>query len=133
VASAAGSVRGVASGATEAIRDTPETLRRQAQGNPVAVGVIAFGVGALVGSLLPKTKTEQSVAPVLQEKVVEPVKDVATEAAREVAPKLREGVQEAAREVKETAQEGAKQVTQGAHQGIDEVSSQAKDSFGSTT
>jgi hypothetical protein len=77
----ASSIGEAASEAAEAVRNAPETVKAQTQGNPLAVGVIAFGLGALAGTLLPKTQTEQQLAPPLRENVIEPVKETATEAA----------------------------------------------------
>ena len=39
-----------ASDAREAVRQAPRRMRRKAQGNPLAAGVIAFGLGMLVSS-----------------------------------------------------------------------------------
>ena len=55
-------VMGTAQSATDAIGDgatsSSTALRRQTQGNPLAVGVMAFGLGWLVSSLLPASDTE---------------------------------------------------------------------------
>ena len=51
--SAAGSVQDAASTAVEAVQQAPDTVIRQTQGNPLAAGLIAFGVGWLVSSLMP--------------------------------------------------------------------------------
>ena len=40
-----------ASEAAEVVREAPTTVKRKAQGNPLAAGVIAFGLGMLVSSL----------------------------------------------------------------------------------
>src|SRR3954469_16429365 len=50
--SAAGSVQNAASSAADAVQSAPATIQRQAEGNPLAAGLIAFGVGWLVSSLL---------------------------------------------------------------------------------
>ena len=51
--SAAEGVQHAASSAVDAVQQAPDTIVRQAQGNPLAAGLIAFGVGWLVSSLLP--------------------------------------------------------------------------------
>jgi Protein of unknown function (DUF3618) len=42
-----------ASEAAEVVRGAPTTVKRKAQGNPLAAGVIAFGLGMLISSLIP--------------------------------------------------------------------------------
>ena len=72
---AAGSVQGAASNAHRhrrqgrrvaprvgAVQQAPDTIVRQAQGNPLAAGLIAFGVGWLVSSLLPASEKEKQLA-----------------------------------------------------------------------
>ena len=39
-----------------AVSRAPATVKRKAQGNPLAAGVIAFGIGMLVSSLIPSTR-----------------------------------------------------------------------------
>ena len=51
-----------ASQAADTAQELPQTIRRQAQGNPLAAGLIAFGVGWLASSLLPATRREQELA-----------------------------------------------------------------------
>ena len=54
------------------------------------MGLIAFGLGALAGTILPSTQTEKRMTPQLREQVVEPVKETASEAAREVGQDFEE-------------------------------------------
>ena len=51
--SAKDSVSSAASGAAGAVQAAPDVARRQTEGNPLAAGLIAFGVGWLVSSLVP--------------------------------------------------------------------------------
>src|SRR4051794_14847186 len=55
---AAESVQNMASSAASAVQQAPQQLTRHAQGNPLAAGVIAFGVGWLISSLLPASEKE---------------------------------------------------------------------------
>src|SRR5689334_7812442 len=48
--------------AGEAIADAPRKVASATQGNPVAVGLIAFGVGLLAASLIPASRVEQDAA-----------------------------------------------------------------------
>ena len=71
--SAAGTVQDAASTAADAVQEAPQAIRRQTRGNPLAAGLIAFGAGWLVSSLLPASRREQELADqakqVAQEKV----------------------------------------------------------------
>src|SRR4051795_11970278 len=60
--SAADSVQSAASTAVDTVQQTPDMVVRQTQGNPLAAGLIAFGVGWLVSSLLPASQKEQELA-----------------------------------------------------------------------
>jgi hypothetical protein len=60
--SAADSVQSAASSAASAVQQAPDTIVRQAQGNPLAAGLIAFGVGWLVSSILPASEKEKQLA-----------------------------------------------------------------------
>ena len=59
---AAESVQGAAQQAAHAVQQAPDAIVRQAQGNPLAAGLIAFGVGWLVSSLLPASEKERQLA-----------------------------------------------------------------------
>jgi gas vesicle protein len=107
-ASAASSARDTAadaaSSAVDTVRSTPDAIRRRTTGNPLAAGLIAFGAGMLLSSLLPASEPEQQVAT--------QVKDFATEQGRPVAQQLGQAGQEAAQELKESAQQRAESVRQ---------------------
>lgn len=62
VSGAAGSISDAASSLQEAASDVPTQVRRKAQGNPLAVGLIAVGAGWLLGSLLPASEREKELA-----------------------------------------------------------------------
>ena len=52
----------VATRAAEEIRDAPDLIQQQTQGNPLAAGLIAFGTGLLLATLFPPTEAEQRAA-----------------------------------------------------------------------
>ena len=60
--SAADSVQSAASTAVSTVQQAPDMAIRQTQGNPLAAGLIAFGVGWLVSSLLPASEKEKQLA-----------------------------------------------------------------------
>jgi len=114
-----------ASEAGEAARQTPRRIRRKAQGNPLAAGVIAFGLGMLVSSLIPSTEKEREAVSQLQENL-EPLKEKAAEVAKDVGESLKPAAQEAAESVRETAQEGVENLKQEGQSAAQDVKDQAQ-------
>ncbi len=122
LASAKETVRSRASTVADTAARAPEAVGRQAQGNPLAAGLIAFGAGWLLGSLLPATEQEQMVARRVEEKageLSEPIKH----AAQETVSKLQEPAVEAAREIKATATEAAEETAEHARSAASEAAS----------
>jgi uncharacterized protein YoxC len=100
---------GALSEAGRKVAEAPETIRRSTTGNPVAAGLVAFGGGLLVGSLLPETDAERravkQVEPALREGVPE-VKDMGRHAVDDV----KDAVRESADEMKEMAAESSQRL-----------------------
>jgi len=113
--------------AGEAVRETPTTVKRKTQGNPLAAGVIAFGLGMLVSSLIPSSEKERQAVSQLQENL-EPVKQKATEVARDMGESLRPAAQEAAESVKGTAQASVESLKQEGQSAAQDVKDQTKGS-----
>jgi hypothetical protein len=85
------------------------SVRAQTEGNPLAAGLIAFGAGWLVASLIPSSGPEQRAATKARENasvLTEPL----GEAAGQVGSNLRGRAQEAADAVKATAADAAASV-----------------------
>jgi hypothetical protein len=99
----AGQARSAASTADDAVTNAPEALRRGTQGNPIAAGLIAFGAGWLVSSLLPPSKAEQDAAGRAVEFAREHAKPVARQVTQEFTETMREPAQEAAESVRSAA------------------------------
>ena len=129
--SAAGSVQGAASSAADAIQGAPDMAIRQTQGNPLAAGLIAFGVGWLVSSLLPATQKEQQLAQ-QAETAVRENKDAllapAKQAAQEIGDQLKPAAQDAVESVKSTAQDAAATVKDEGQSAAQDVQGQAQQS-----
>ena len=102
-------IAGTAGEAVDTVRGAPEVARQQAQGNPMMVGAVAFGVGFLVAAAFPPSRTEEQLAEQAMEKA-EPVKQQLIESGQEVAEHLKESATEAVGQVKQTATESAGQV-----------------------
>jgi hypothetical protein len=128
---AAGTVQDAASSAVGAVQQAPDMAIRQTQGNPLAAGLIAFGVGWLVSSLLPATQKEQELAQ-QAETAVRENKDMlmapAKEAAQEIGEQLKPAAQEAVESVKATAQDAASTVKDEGQSAVQDVQGQAQQS-----
>jgi hypothetical protein len=129
--SAADSVQGAASSAAQAVQQAPDQIVRQTQGNPMAAGLIAFGVGWLVSSLLPATQKEQQLAQ-QAETVLRDNKDAllapAKQAAQEIGDELKPVAQHAVEEVRSTATDAAQTVKQEGQSAAQDVQGQAQQS-----
>ncbi len=129
--SAADTVQSAASSAASAVQQAPDTVIRQTQGNPLAAGLIAFGAGWLIGSLLPATERERQLAQ-QAETAVRENKDAllapAKEVAQEMGEQLKPSAQQAVEEVKSTAQDAAQTVKQEGQSAAQDVQAQAQQS-----
>ncbi|MDV7242912.1 MULTISPECIES: DUF3618 domain-containing protein [Rhodococcus] len=94
------------SSAADAAQSAPRAVRRHTQGNPLAAGLIAFGAGLLVASMLPASEREQEAALAVKEKA-EPLTQELTDVAKDAAQNLKEPAQNATQAVKETVTEAA--------------------------
>ena len=135
VSSAASSMQDTVSGAASSVgdtaADTAHRARRQAQGNPLAAGLVAFGVGWLVSSLLPPTEKERQLAHQVKDQAqpaVQAVGQQAGQALSEVRDNLQQPVQEAVESVKQTAADAAGTVKDEARSAAGDVQNQAQDS-----
>ena len=111
--------------AAATLREAPQTVTRQAQGNPIAAGVIAFGVGLLAATLIPATDAERRAGQQIKDNsgdLTDKVKNVAGE----VATDLKSTAQEAAQSVKQTAQDAAQQTKQQAQSSAQDAAQQTK-------
>jgi hypothetical protein len=127
------SAASAASSAAGAARSAPDRLRRQAAGNPLAAGLIAFGAGWLISSLLPASDPEQQVATQVKDFATEqgrPVVQQLGEAGQQAAQQLKESAQQRAQSVKDTATDAASTVSDEAQSAASQVTSQAQDAAG---
>jgi gas vesicle protein len=129
--SAADSVSSAASSAVGAVQQAPDQVIRQTQGNPLAAGVIAFGVGWLVSSLLPASQKEQQLAQQAEtafkehkDQLLEPAK----QAAQQIGDQLKPAAQDALESVKSTAQDAAATVKDEGQSAVQDVQGQAQQS-----
>jgi gas vesicle protein len=135
VSNAASSVQGGVQNAASTVGDTASTAavktKRAAQGNPLAAGVVAFGLGWLVSSLLPASQKERELAHQVKDQAQPAVQAVGQQAGQvlnEVKGNLQEPAQQAVQSVKETATDAADTVKGEAQSAASDVKGQAQDS-----
>jgi hypothetical protein len=127
---ASSSVQDATASLAGAVQETPQTIRRQTRGNPLAAGLIAFGAGWLVSSLLPATRREQELAGQAKQVAQEKVQPVVQQVASEVGENLREPAQQAAESVRTTAQDAKDTVSEEGRSAAQDVQGRAQDATG---
>jgi uncharacterized protein YjbJ (UPF0337 family) len=132
---AAGSVQDAASNAAGAVQQAPDQAVRQTQGNPLAAGLIAFGAGWLISSLMPASEKERQLAQQAESSVKEhsdqakeAAMGVAKETAKEVGTGMRPAVQHAAKEVASTAMDATSTVKDEGKSAAQDAKGQAQES-----
>jgi len=102
-----------ARGMAGAVSDAPQQLTRKAEGNPIAAGFVAFGLGLVAAALIPPTETERELAETMApqiERTQQKLSDVVTEGARAVADEVRPQVQDSIGELRSSAKDSAERV-----------------------
>lgn len=112
--------------AKDATADAGRRVVAKAEGNPVAVGLIAFGVGLLAASLIPASDKEQELAAKAKD-AAQPMLQEAAEVGKEIANDLKQPAQEAVEAVTETAQESVETVRAEATDRAGDVADDAKE------
>jgi gas vesicle protein len=107
--SAASSVHDAASAVAGAVSDAPDLAREHTQGNPMAAGLIALGVGLLVSTLMPASRREQTLAQQIQP-ALETAASEAGAAAQQAVEGLKPKAHEAVQDLKDSAQESVETV-----------------------
>jgi len=124
--SGTGSAGAHLSDAGAAIGDAPHQVKAKTRGNPLAAGLIAFGAGMLLSSLIPASEKEREAAETLKVKA-EPLTTELTEAAKDVAEGLKAPAQEAMENVKATTAEATEHVKAEGQTAVDDVKYRAAD------
>ncbi|UOX93065.1 DUF3618 domain-containing protein [Amycolatopsis sp. FBCC-B4732] len=125
--SVAASAQDKVSTAADAVSEVPRQIRRGTQGTPLAAGLIAFGAGWLVSSLLPASEPERKLAGQATDLAREQLAPVAKHAAEEVKENLREPVQRAAESVRSEAADSASTVKEEARSATGDVTDRAQE------
>lgn len=99
----------------------------KAEGNPLAVGLIAFGVGLLAASLIPASDAERRAAAKAKDAAA-PVIDEMKDAAKETADNLKEPARDPVETVKDAAAQAGSEVKDEAQGAASDVRDHARDS-----
>jgi hypothetical protein len=132
-----GDTETVASSVGDAATGAPSAARQKTRGNPLAAGLIAFGAGWLISSLLPATEKEKQAASTVKDKASEhsdtltaPLKEAAGNAkenlqgpAQDAVASVKDKATDAASTVKDEAASAKDDVAGSAQQAKDEVTS----------
>jgi hypothetical protein len=119
------SARDTAGSVAEAARQVPDTVISQTQGNPMAVGLVAFGAGLLAATLIPPSEPEQRLAGTLRDQA-QPLQDELKAAGQQVVEDVKSSAKQGTEQVKQRASEAAGTVQEDVKSSAQEVKSQAQ-------
>jgi gas vesicle protein len=111
--------------AAQAVREAPQAVAQQAKGNPLFAGAVAFGLGALIGSVAPTTEPERRAIKEMEPQIERSAEEL-KEGAQVVAQEVKTEAQDRAQELKETARDSGESLSQEAKQSAAEVTDHAK-------
>ena len=126
--------------AREGVSGVAEGTMHATEGNPLAMGLVAFGAGLVMATLFPASRAEQQLASKAQpslehaaEQAGPKVREIADEIKEEIAPaakgavtEVTESAKEAAQHVKDEASQAASETKEAAKTEAKNVSSQSK-------
>jgi ElaB/YqjD/DUF883 family membrane-anchored ribosome-binding protein len=123
--SAQSSVGDTATDVADRAREAPQWVAQETRGNPLVAGMVAFGVGLLLGSIAPPTEVERHAVDAMSDQI-EPVRQKAMEAAGSVREEVTDATREASQHVKEQAQDAAQEVQSTAQHSVSQVKEQSQ-------
>lgn len=124
---AASSVADTVTSAAETVSDAPAAVRRGTQGNPLAAGLIVFGLGWLTASLLPPSKREQNIADQAKDLAQEHIVPVAGDLADQLKDNLQQPAEQAVESIKSTAQDAGSTVAEETRSATGDITGQVHD------
>jgi gas vesicle protein len=124
VMGAADDVGSSLSDAAGGVGEAKDRVARKAEGNPLALGLIAFGAGLLIASLIPASEKEKELAGNVKEQA-QPLVDEIADVAKDVGAHLKEPAAEAAHAVQESAADSVQVVKDQTATAATEVKDQA--------
>jgi hypothetical protein len=111
--SAGAAASSAASTVSDTAGDVATNAQQRVEGSPLAAGLVAFGAGVVVASLLPASRAEAEAVHRVVETAKEhgqPMLDEVRAAGQDVADNLKDSAAHAAQQVKDSAQESAQKV-----------------------
>jgi len=107
--------------------EVPDLVRQKTEGNPLAAGLVVFGLGLLAATVLPESRRERQLARRVQPRLEDAAR-TAAETGRAMAEDIKPAVQESASRLQESAKESAQEVAEhakGAAKSVGEDGKQA--------
>jgi gas vesicle protein len=95
--------------AAEKVGEVPQMVRQQTQGNPLAAGLVAFGLGLLAATVLPESRRERRLARQVQPQLEDAAR-AAAQTGRAMADDLKPTIQQSAAELQDRARESVEHV-----------------------
>lgn len=115
----------VAHNAGEQVAQVPQILKDEARGNPLAAGLVAFGIGLLAASVLPESRKEKQLARQIQPQLEDAAR-TAAETGKEMIEDFKPIAQDSAEHLQESAKYAVQNVTEQAKGGASDVAQDAK-------
>jgi gas vesicle protein len=112
-------------GAGERVAEVPGIVRHETEGNPLAAGLVAFGVGLLAATVLPETGKERRLARRVEPQLTDAAR-AAADTGRGLAEELKPAVQDSAASLQESARESAQHVADHAREAARSVTDDAR-------
>lgn len=126
--------------ARDSVTGVADRTTHATEGNPMAMGLVAFGAGLVMATLFPATRTEQRAAAKAQPTLENAAGEIGPEARgvigdmkEEIAPMAKEAVSEVAETAKEAAGHVKEDAAGAARQTSEEAKYQAKGVSSSST
>lgn len=119
-------VKDMSGSVTSGIGDVTHRAAAKAEGNPLAVGLMAFGAGLLLASLIPASEKEKQIAEDIKEEA-QPLMDEAAEVAKNMGEELKEPAEEAVETVKASVGKAASHIKSDATDATETVTDSARD------
>ena len=108
-----GSAQSASSSVSDTASDAASDAQQRFEGSPLAAGLVAFGAGVVLASLLPASRAEAEAAHRVVETAKEhgqPMLDEIRGAGQDVADTLKDSATQAAQQVKDSAQESTQKI-----------------------
>jgi len=110
---------------TDAVHRVGDTTRGRTEGNPLAAGMVAFGLGIVAASVFPATRREKQMAAQAQPALESAVAEIAP-AAQQIVDEVRPVAENAMADVRDDAKEASAHVKDEASDAAAEVKESAK-------